>query len=111
MTGLVRPSSVSSSPMRFPSYGGSDPRWPSSTLIFASCASRFSSDGWVENSDEIDMPLASAGVKKNALNGSALRRSRVGMRAMSPVTFCSADASADGRPVSNAPERSADSSR
>ena len=54
---------------------------------------------------------AIAGAKKNALNGSAWRRSRVGIRAISPLTFVSAEASAEGRPVRIAPDRSADSSR
>ena len=52
-----------------------------------------------------------AGVKKKALKCSAERRSRVGMRAISPVTFTSAEASSDGRPIRMAPERSAASSR
>ena len=42
--------------------------------------------------------LAMAGVKKKALKLSDARRSRVGIRDISPVTFTSADASADGRP-------------
>ena len=56
-------------------------------------------------------PWVSAGVKKKALNASARRRSRVGIRDISPVTFTSAEASTDGRPMSMAPERSAASSR
>lgn len=65
----------------------------------------------MENSDETLKPLPNAGVKKNALNACADRRSLVGIRAISPVTFVSALASADGRPVSSAAARSADSSR
>ena len=49
-------------------------------------------------------------MKKKALNGSAWRRSRVGMRPISPVILTSADASSDGRPIRMAPERSAASS-
>ena len=56
-------------------------------------------------------PLANAGAKKNALNGSAARRSFVGILAMSPDTLVSALASAEGRPVRTAAERSAASSR
>ena len=40
-----------------------------------------------------------------------MRRSFVGIRAMSPETFVSAEASAEGRPVSSAAARSAASSR
>ena len=67
--------------------------------------------GCVENSDDRLKPGATAGVKKNALNGSAWRRSRLGMRAMSPLILTSALASAEGCPVSTAPARSAASSR
>ena len=52
-----------------------------------------------------------AGVKKKALNGSAWRRSRDGMRPISPVILTRAAASTDGRPIRMAPERSAASSR
>jgi hypothetical protein len=41
----------------------------------------------------------SAGANMNALNACVSRRSRVGMRDMSPEIFVSADASADGLPV------------
>ena len=77
----------------------------------ASCARRRSSDGWVENNDEIENPGASAGVKKKALKASADRRSRVGICPMDPVTLTSAEASVAGAPVMTAAPRSADSSR
>jgi hypothetical protein len=80
--------------------------------MFASWSRRRSSGGWVANSVEKLKPLrVSAGTRKKALNASAWRRSRVGIRAISPLIFVSADASADGRPVSSADERSAASSR
>ena len=56
-------------------------------------------------------PGETAGAKKNALNGSASRRSRVGIRDISPLIFCRADARAEGAPIRIAPERSAESSR
>ena len=77
-----------------------------------SWASRLSSDGCVEKSvDRLTPFLAMAGVKKKALKLSADLRSRVGMRDISPVTFTSAEARAEGRPVRRAPDRSAASSR
>ena len=56
-------------------------------------------------------PGARAGAKKKALRGSAARRSRVGIRPMSPVILTRAEASSEGRPMRIAPDRSADSSR
>ena len=52
-----------------------------------------------------------AGAKKNAFSGCAVRRSLVGILAISLLTLTSALFSALGWPVSSAPLRSADSSR
>jgi hypothetical protein len=56
-------------------------------------------------------PPETAGTKKKALNGSAARRSLVGMRPISPEILTSAEASNEGCPIRMAPERSAASSR
>ncbi len=59
-----------------------------------------------------DWPFSfTAGAKKNAFSGSTWRRSLVGICDIEPLTFCSADISALGCPVSSAPLRSAASSR
>lgn len=65
----------------------------------------------MENSDDRLNLLDSAGVKKNALSGSALRRSRVGILPISPLILTSAAASVEGLPVTAAAARSAESSR
>src|ERR1700733_4570546 len=117
-TGLVRPRMVSKRPIRPPT--GASPLGqqrdhearPSSASMAASWARRLSNGGWVEKRVERLTPLlAMAGGKKKALKLSADRRSRVGTRDISPVTLTSAEASAEGRPVRSAPDRSAASSR
>ena len=108
-TGLVRPRIVSKQdPSCAPAQRRVDRARPRSS---PAASRRFSRRVGGEQRGEADTVRATAGVKKNALNGSTLRRSRVGIRAMSPVTFFSADASTDGRPVRIAPDRSAASSR
>jgi len=81
-----------------------------SALTRASWSRRCCSGGWVENSAPIDSRLM-AGAKKNALIACPSRRSRFGMRAISPEILTRADDSFDGRPVRYAPLRSALSSR
>ncbi len=56
-------------------------------------------------------PLPRVGAKKKALKVSAVRRSRIGIRAIWSLTLTSAEARAEGRPVSWAAARSAASSR
>lgn len=65
----------------------------------------------MENRFATAVPGPSAGVKKNALNAWAVRRSSVGMRAMLPLTLVSAEARADGLAVSMAAARSTAGSR
>ena len=112
----LRPAAVSSvmaalgtmkSESRFAAAAGARPRRasqkptgqpvgrPSSAWIRASCSSRCSSDGWVEVRVLSETPLM-AGAMKNAFIALAARRSRDGIVAISPVIFCSAEASAPG---------------
>ena len=100
--GLLRPSRASRN---------FTPAGRAAASSWASCSRRRSRGGWVANSDEKLNPGASAGAKKKAFSGSAARRSRVGIRPMSPVILTRAEASSDGRPIRIAPARSADSSR
>src|SRR5690606_13401616 len=58
---------------------------PSCAEMAASCSSLRSRGGWVDSSDARLAPPDRAGTKKKALKGSASRRSRVGILAMSPL--------------------------
>src|SRR5690606_30327927 len=83
---------------------------PRAVATSASCWSRCSREGWVEVSVLKLIPLM-AGVMKKAFIDCAARRSRLGIAAISPVIFVSAEARADGFWVRKAAERSAHSSR
>src|SRR5919106_3504148 len=84
---------------------------PSSTEILASWSRRFSSGGCDAKRAARSILPVTAGTKKNALYGSAARRSLAGILAISPEILVSALARTEGWPVSMAPARSAASSR
>ena len=64
--------------------------------MFCSRSMRSSTGGWLENSVAMVLPF-SAGTMKNALACSTCRRSFSGMRYMSLLIFCNADANCNGR--------------